>query len=163
MWSFLGSWKEWVLANISASGAGCAVLGSWRVLIICSVMCLSPLFHNLVQNSLCREFWWLVSEGSLPWRLKHCKISNLRVLKWVNWVMFQIVPLHGVLKWVDLRQKTPGVLKGVIFDCKTQGSWNESISDILPYMLLHRVLKGVNSRCKTQGSWKESISDVLLK
>ena len=65
---FLGSWKKWILANISASGVECHWSRVLRCVDYLHVMCLSSCFHKKVWNSLCKEFLMFVTEGSLPWR-----------------------------------------------------------------------------------------------
>ena len=135
---FLESWKGWVLANNSVSDVGGVDLWAWNVLIKCRWCVFLLDFTIKFENHHVERFECLslkvVSHGdfagSLPWRLKHYK-SNLRVLKWLNWVMFETVHCWGC--WNE---------SACVWKCL--GSWNESICDILQCTLLHMVLKWVN-------------------
>ena len=146
------------------------------------VMSLSLVFSKKLEFHCLERFWCLslkvVSHGdfagSLPWRWKHCNKPL-----WGSWnestglCLIQFTARGVEISW--LVSKNAWGLERSQFRCKTQGSWKESICDILPYTLLHRVLKGVKSDVKHNGlemsqflmslhrrrcigSWKESIS-----
>ena len=64
--------------------------------------------------------------------------SNLRVLKWVNYIVFDTVHCRGSCNESDLGVEHKG-LEMSQFRCKTCKGLERS-----QYTLLHRVLKGVN-------------------
>ena len=71
----------------------------------------------------------------------------------------QYSSLPGVSVPLVYVRKTVGVLRWVNSNVKCKGLERSQFWRFCPYMLLLRVLKGVIFWGKTQGSWNESISD----
>ena len=133
MSSFLGSWKNFVLANTVAPNTGGTELASWDELTKCMWCVFLLVFTKKVRISLFKEVLKFVTEGSLPWRFQQCL---LKVVSHGD--------LNAVVFWCEGPEMSNlgdgwyssllGFHQNFWFGWNMYGSWNEYNTGVLKWV-----------------------------